>query len=157
VRRAAEGKAIDVAERHFGLVLGVDTDVVAPNGRVLGKPKNAGEATAMLSMLSEKTHTVLTAVALMESFPDKSGIVHCESRLIETQVTFAPLTAEAIAAYVATGEPYDKAGGYGFQGGALAFVATIDGDPSSVIGLPLAPVTQMLTAQNVPLWSTRSG
>ncbi len=153
VRRAAQGKANEVAGRRVGLVLGVDTDVVAPDGRVLGKPESPEHAHKMLRTLSGETHTVLTAVSLVESAGRTGGIVHQETHLTETQVTFALLTDEAIAAYVATGDPLDKAGSYGFQGGALAFVARLDGDPSSVIGLPLAPVAALLHARGVPLWN----
>jgi septum formation protein len=154
VRRAAEGKALEVAGRRTGLVLGVDTDVVAPSGQVLGKPESPEHAQKMLRMLSGETHTVLTAVTLVESANRLGGdIVHQETHLTETQVTFASLTDEAIAAYVATGDPLDKAGSYGFQGGALAFVARLEGDPSSVIGLPLAPVAALLSARGVPLWN----
>jgi septum formation protein len=153
VQRAAQGKAHEVAGRRIGLVLGVDTDVVAPDGRVLGKPESPAHARKMLRTLSGHTHTVLTAVTLIESAGRAGDIVHEETHLTETQVTFASLTDEAIASYVATGDPLDKAGSYGFQGGALAFVARLDGDPSSVIGLPLALVATLLHARGVPLWN----
>jgi septum formation protein len=156
VQRAAEGKAIEVARRRAGVVLGVDTDVVSPEGHVMGKPRDADNAGEMLRRLSGKTHSVLTAVALVESEGKTGGIVHQETHLIQTQVTFAALTDDAIGAYVATGDSLDKAGGYGFQGAALAFIAHIDGDPSSVIGLPLAPVAALLRSRGVPLWEFSS-
>ncbi|MGC4046502.1 MAG: Maf family protein [Armatimonas sp.] len=154
VQRAAEGKALEVARRRAGVILGVDTDVVGPQGQVLGKPKDAEDAHKMLSLLSDHTHSVLTAISLVESEGKTGGIVHQETHLIQTQVTFAALTDEAIGAYVATGDSLDKAGSYGFQGPALAFIARIDGDPSSVIGLPLAPVADLLRSRGVPLWNS---
>lgn len=154
VQRAAEGKAYEVARRRAGVILGVDTDVVGPDGRVLGKPKDAVDAHKMLAYLSGQTHSVFTAVTLVESEGKTGGIVHQETHLVHTRVTFAALTDEAIGAYVATGDPLDKAGSYGFQGAALAFIARIDGDPSSVIGLPLAPVADLLRSRGVPLWNS---
>ncbi|MFM7322382.1 MAG: Maf family protein [Armatimonadota bacterium] len=154
VRTAAEAKALDVALRHDGLALGVDTDVVDPDGRILGKPANPEEAATMLRSLAGRTHTVLSGVALMES---RSGeVLRRDSRLVRTFVTFAPLDESAVAAYVATPEPYDKAGGYGMQGRAMAFVARIDGDPSNVIGLPLWTVAEMLAEFGVRTWPVGS-
>jgi septum formation protein len=75
--------------------------------------------------------------------------------VVATRVTMASLPDEAIAAYVATGEPLDKAGGYGIQGGAMPFVTHIDGDPSNVIGLPLWSVSTLLSRANIPLWQGR--
>lgn len=154
VVRAASGKAEEVATRRNGLILGVDTDVVAPDGRILGKPADAQEAFAMLRALSGRTHTVYSGVTLVEA--EKGRVLRRESRLVATRVTMAELPDRAIAAYVATGEPMDKAGGYGMQGGALAFVTRIDGDPSSVIGLPLWTVATLLDAFGAPLWGDAS-
>lgn len=151
VLRAAESKAEEVAKRRVGMVLGVDTDVVAPDGTILGKPKDAEDAKRLLRTLSGQTHHVHTGIALLESDTD-GQITRRLVRSVDTAVTFAPLEESAIATYVATGDPMDKAGAYGFQGGALAFIARIEGDPSSVIGLPLWPLTQMLQEFGVPLW-----
>ena len=152
VRTAAESKAEEVAHRHPGcLVLGVDTDVVAPDGTVLGKPKDAADARRLLRLLSGRTHSVYSGVALLQS--DETGtVLRSDVRVEETRVTFADLPDAAIAAYVATGEPMDKAGAYGIQGGAMAFVTRLEGDLSNVIGLPLWTVGQMLTGFDVPLW-----
>nr|WP_281380267.1 Maf family protein [Armatimonas rosea] len=154
VQQAALGKAHDIAQRHAGWVLGVDTDVVAPDGTILGKPADNAEATAMLRSLSGKTHTVYSGIALL-TVAEPGKIVAQETCVVATRVTMASLPDEAIAAYVATGEPLDKAGGYGIQGGAMPFVTHIDGDPSNVIGLPLWSVATLLSQANIPLWQGR--
>jgi septum formation protein len=140
-----------VAHRQAGWILGVDTDVVAPDGKILGKPADAAEATAMLRSLSGRTHTVFSGVALLTA-TQPGEIVAQALCVVETRVTMAYLPDEAIAAYVATGEPLDKAGGYGIQGGAMPFVTHIEGDPSNVIGLPLWSVSEILSQANIPLW-----
>jgi septum formation protein len=154
VAEAARAKARVVAERLTtepqSVVLGVDTDVVAPDGEILGKPANPEEARVMLERLSNNTHIVYSGVAVLGA---KHGeIAHEEVQVVETRVTFATLSAAAIAAYIATGEPFDKAGGYGMQGNAMAFVSKIEGDPSNVIGLPLVTVTEMLLRAGVVCW-----
>ena len=157
VTRAAESKAREVAGRRKGLILGVDTDVVAPDGAILGKPADAEDAKRMLRDLSGKTHRVYSGVALLES-REGEGIVRAETRVVRTDVTLAHIPEAAIAAYVATGEPMDKAGGYGMQGNAMPFVARIEGDPSNVIGLPLSTVGELLSTFSFPLWNfTESG
>jgi septum formation protein len=157
VRRAAEGKADDVARRRAGIVLGVDTDVVAPDGSILGKPRDAADAERMLRLLSGATHTVYSAVALVVSEGPRGAAgtaspAHRDVRVVGTRVTFGDLGDAAIRAYVATGEPRDKAGAYAIQGGALPFVTRVDGDLSNVIGLPLWTTAEMLAAAGVPLW-----
>lgn len=151
VQQAALCKAQEVAQRLSGWVLGVDTDVVAPDGTILGKPANAAEAMAMLRSLSGKTHTVFSGVALL-TVPELGQISVQALTVVETKVTMASLPDEAIAAYIATGEPFDKAGGYGIQGGAMPFVTRIEGDPSNVIGLPLWSVAELLSDAKIPLW-----
>lgn len=124
-------KAEAVARDHPGaLVLGADT-VVVLDGEVLGKPADTAEARATLSRLAGRSHTVYTGLAL----------IHDETRAMAheaTDVTFGALTADEIAAYVATGSPMDKAGAYGIQDdlGAL-FVSGVSGDYFNVVGLPL--------------------
>jgi septum formation protein len=153
VRRAAASKAEEVARRRPGsLVLGVDTDVVSPDGHILGKPASPEDAHRMLRSLSGRTHSVFSGVALACMEGDTLCVQ--EERVQETRVTFGRLSDAAISAYVASGEPADKAGGYGIQGGAMAFVTRIDGDPSNVIGLPLWTVGEMLASVGVPLWQT---
>jgi septum formation protein len=151
VQQAALGKAREVAQRFSGWILGVDTDVVAPDGTILGKPASTDEAVAMLQSLSGRTHTVYSGVALL-TVPTPGEISAQALTVVETKVTMGDLPDEAIRAYVATGEPFDKAGGYGIQGGAMPFVTRIEGDPSNVIGLPLWSVAEMLSLINIPLW-----
>jgi septum formation protein len=105
----------------------------------------------MLRSLSGKTHTVFSGVALL-TVPTPGTVTEQALCVVETRVTMAELPDEAIAAYVATGEPLDKAGGYGIQGGAMPFVTRIEGDPSNVIGLPLWSVAELLSQAKVPLW-----
>jgi septum formation protein len=135
-RRLALAKAGAVSRPPGRIVLGADTLVVV-DGDALGKPADAAEATAMLRRLSGRAHEVVTGV----------GIVHdggATVDLVSTRVTFEPLSEEEIAWYVGTGEPRDKAGAYGIQGGASRFVARIDGSYSNVVGLPVELVYRRL-------------
>ncbi len=137
VARLAREKAYQVARRNSGRpVLGADTAVVVA-GRILGKPADAAEASAMLQMLSGRSHDVLTGVALR-----LDGREACEVAC--TRVRFLPLSAAEIAWYVASGEPFDKAGAYAVQGLASRFVESIDGSYSNVVGLPVATVYRLL-------------
>ncbi|WP_028455631.1 Maf family protein [Chitinilyticum litopenaei] len=117
-------------------VLGADT-TVAHDGRILGKPADAADAVAMLRDLSGSTHAVLTAVALCVG-----GEV--EVTLSTSAVRFMPLTDAQIAAYVASGEPLDKAGAYGIQGWGGLFVSWMDGSFTGVMGLPVHETAQLL-------------
>jgi septum formation protein len=110
-------------------VLAADTEVVF-DGAVLGKPGDATTAIAMLNRLSGNTHTVLTAVAVRWN-------AQVELAVSTSHVTFRVLTPDDVERYVATGEPFDKAGGYGIQGRAAAFISHLDGSYSGVMGLPL--------------------
>ena len=141
VRRLAAAKAqavLAVAPEAEVVVLAADT-VVVLDGVVFGKPVNAEDATRMLRLLSGRTHTVLTGVAVARR--DAAMVVEAEA----TEVTFVELTAADIATYVATGEPLDKAGAYGIQGAAGGFVAEIVGNKDNVIGLGQATTTRLLT------------
>ena len=117
-------------------VIAADT-VVALDGEILGKPKDAADAHRMLAALSGRTHEVFTGVAV--GYGDT-----ITARAARTAVTFRPLTEDEILAYIATGEPMDKAGAYGIQGGAGRFVAATDGDIDNVIGLPTRLLAEML-------------
>ena len=117
-------------------VLGGDT-TVAIDGQVLGKPGSPLEAEAMLQRLSGRTHSVYSAVALAQPGA-------CRQLVSETRVTFRELAADTIAAYCATDDPYDKAGGYGIQGEAGSFVCSLEGSYSGVVGLPLWHTHQLL-------------
>jgi nucleoside triphosphate pyrophosphatase len=114
------------------IVVAADTTVEV-DGDILGKPASAEDARRMLQRLSGKTHRVLTALALVR-LPDGAE----RSDLESTEVRFAPLSAQEIDAYVATGEPMDKAGAYGIQGRAGVFIERVDGCYFNVVGLPLA-------------------
>jgi septum formation protein len=139
VRRLAILKARAVAARHpAALVLGADTTVVV-DGEILGKPSDAADAARMVSRLAGRAHLVHTAVAVA-----LDGRV--SSEVATTTVWFAPIAAAEIAAYVASGEPMDKAGAYGIQGGASAFVTRIEGAHDTVVGLPMAVVRRLLEA-----------
>ena len=113
-------------------VLAADTEVVV-DGAVLGKPDDAASAIAMLECLSGKTHDVLTAVAVRWR-------AHIVLAVSSSRVSFRELTRDEVERYVATGEPFDKAGGYAIQGLASKFVESVDGCYFNVMGLPLSLV-----------------
>lgn len=141
VRRLAVAKARAAYAAPHELVLGADTVVVAggESGPVsLGKPVDADDAAAMLRQLAGRTHDVLTGVALVRA----GEAVAVE--VAATRVTFAPMTDSDVAWYVATAEPYDKAGGYAVQGLASRFVTAIDGSYSNVVGLPVQVVCRLI-------------
>jgi septum formation protein len=124
-------------------VLGADTTVVAPNGEVMGKPTDAADAARMLRLLSGATHEVMTGVAVVSA----SGI---EIAAEVTHVSVVTLSDEEIAAYIATGEPMDKAGAYAIQGYAARWIPRIHGCYFNVVGLPLALVAGMLEGVGHP-------
>ncbi len=134
-------KARAAAARHRGedaVVLGADTEVVL-DGSVLGKPGGEAHAREMLRRLSGRSHAVVTAYALVDCTTGRELV-----RSVETDVTFRHLTDDDIDAYVATGEPLDKAGAYGIQGRGAVLVDRIDGDYFTVVGLPLADLAAAL-------------
>ncbi len=139
VRENARRKALSVAERHpLDTVLGADTVVYLPEGdRILGKPADASEAREMLRALSGKRHRVYTGVCVISPG-------HEDVRCDWADVWFDDLTEEQIDAYIATGEPLDKAGAYAIQGRAGVFVRRVEGCPGCVIGLPVPLVCEML-------------
>lgn len=149
VRRVAREKAgaglLQLGGQAQAVVLGADTDVVI-EGRILGKPADAEQAAAMLRLLSGRTHQVHTAVWLVSAGREQSA-------LVSTDVRFAELDEDQIAAYIATGEPFGKAGAYAIQGRAAAFIAGITGSYSGVMGLPLHETALLLRNFGVPLWS----
>lgn len=132
-RLLAERKA-RAAEGH--LILAADTIVVL-DGEIIGKPRDAADAVAILTRLSNREHEVITGVAVRR-------MERVVSAVQSTSVRFRALTPEDIAAYVATGEPLDKAGAYGIQGGAKKFVVELDGPVDNVIGLPVALALRLL-------------
>jgi septum formation protein len=137
VERVARLKAAAGAARHpQRVVVGADTAVVI-DGEVLGKPRDAEDAGSMLRRLSGRDHEVMTGVAVATA-----GRV--ESFVERTRVTLGPLSAVDIEAYVATGEPFDKAGAYAIQGGAGRFITGCDGSYSNVVGLPMESLLALL-------------
>jgi septum formation protein len=146
VRRLARDKARAghaVAGDASLPVLAADTTVVL-DGAILGKPLDDADARAMLARLAGRTHEVLTGVAVI----DARGLP--VDTVLATRVRFRALTPAEIAAYVASGEPLDKAGAYGIQGLGGALVERIEGSYSNVVGLPLAETLALLDAAGVP-------
>ena len=137
VRFLARGKAQDVARLcPNDVIIGADT-LVFLDDQPLGKPHSEQEAAAMLQSLSGRTHSVSTGVCILAP-----GKEICFA--VTTEVTFYPLEGADIAAYIATGEPMDKAGAYGIQGRGAVFVRGICGDYNNVVGLPLAETVRAL-------------
>jgi septum formation protein len=136
VRRLAREKAEAVTAGAGDIVLGADT-VVAVGGRVLEKPQDAADARRMLRLLAGRSHFVITGVCLRSP---RRTLIDSE----RTMVRFAPLTDAEIEAYVNSGEPMDKAGGYAIQGLASKFIERIEGCYFNVVGLPVAKVYRLL-------------
>lgn len=130
-----------------GLVLGADT-LVCHRGKILGKPADEDEARRMLRFLSGEVHSVITGLALVDARTDEY-----ESCFTETRVWMRVLEDELIDAYVATGEPMDKAGAYAIQGKAAVFVERIEGCYFNVVGLPLHQLFLLLSRMDIKPWS----
>lgn len=146
VERLARAKA-QAGLGHLGghgKVLGADTAVVL-EGRILGKPADRQEGLAMLSALSGTSHQVFTGVAVASA----AGLASC---VVCSRVSFRSLDEAEMLAYWNTGEPCDKAGGYGIQGLAAVFVSHLEGSYSGVVGLPLCETAQLLRDAGVPCW-----
>jgi len=146
--RLAREKALDVA-RALGpqpahLVLGADTIVVL-EGEVLGKPRDPEHAVTLLRRLLGRSHRVITGVALVES-----AELRVRALSVESRVTMRAAEEPEVRAYVATGEPLDKAGAYAAQGEGRRFVLGIEGSESNVIGLPLEETLALLAAARGP-------
>jgi septum formation protein len=133
---AGPSTALRSAQDDRLVVLGADTTVVV-DGVILGKPVDAGDAARMLRMLSGRTHRVVTGVAVVSA-------ARCEVAAEVTAVRFLTLSDAEIEAYIATGEPMDKAGAYAIQGRAAKWIPRIEGDYFNVVGLPLALVSALL-------------
>lgn len=147
VRRLALTKAEAAARGETLPVLGADT-VVVVDGTVLGKPADRAEGLRMLTQLSGRAHEVLTAIALVHGG-------RREVRLSCSIVTFRPISAAEAETYWASGEPRDKAGGYGIQGIGGIFAERIEGSYSGIVGLPLAETEALLQAFGVDTWQYR--
>jgi septum formation protein len=139
-QRLADAKADLVAARAVGtaIVIAADT-VVVLDGQLLGKPRSTDDARRMLEQLSGRTHSVHTGVSLIR-LPDAERFHFVETTL----VTFSKLSADEISQYLATEEPYDKAGAYAIQGRAGRYIQRIEGCYHNVVGLPLAHLIAVL-------------
>ncbi len=142
MERLAREKAAAVAERvgrdPVRIVLGSDTGVVI-DGEALGKPRDVEDAVGMLTRLGSRTHSVMTGVAIL-----RSDTLQGECFCIETEVDFRSTSEEEIRAYVAGGEPMDKAGAYAIQGEGRRFIAATRGSESNVVGLPVHETLEVL-------------
>jgi len=145
VLRVAREKARAVTGE---IVLAADTAVVLA-GEVLGKPRDGEDARRMLRALSGTVHEVLTAVCVRRSLAIELDVV------VATKVRFSRLSRGEIDWYVATGEPLDKAGAYAIQGSGGAFVLSVEGSVSNVVGLPLAETADLLRRAGFPLFWSR--
>lgn len=145
-RQKAEATRGSLAGRATeDVLLAADTIVWTEDGDVLGKPVDVKAACAMLQELSGRTHHVSTGVCLMHLDPTAKALA-TRSFVETTRVSFFDLTDEEIRAYVASGEPMDKAGAYGIQGRGRLLVSGIEGDWANVVGLPVARVVRELEA-----------
>ena len=148
VCRMATSKARCVAQRQplaQCSVLAADTTVTI-DGDVLGKPSDHFDGLAILARLSGRKHTVMTAICLHSAET-------VETQLVATEVQFTQLSREICEAYLATDEPWDKAGAYAIQGRGAAFVCSIEGSYSNVVGLPLERLTEILKKDfAMPIW-----
>ena len=139
VARLSREKALAVPREKEDIVIAADTIVVC-EGKVLGKPHSEGEAFAMLSLLSGRDHQVMTGCTVLMG-------ERVETFTEVTDLHFRELTEKEIRRYVASGEPMDKAGAYGIQGGAALFCEKMDGDYYNVMGLPVCRLGQVLKVQ----------
>lgn len=142
VERVARDKALRAAAADT-VAIGADTAVVI-EGHLLGKPAHPAEAESMLRRLAGNVHAVYTGVAVAAAWEMHSDVD-------VALVRFTPLTDEEIAAYVASGEPMDRAGAYAIQGAGGVFVESVQGSPSTVVGLPLHVAARLLRAAGIPI------
>jgi septum formation protein len=143
VERLARAKALGVARGETLPVLAADTEVLC-DGHVLGKPGGASEAVAMLRRLAGRAHEVITGLCLVNGEMVRSGVER-------TTVRFAAMSDDELAWYAATGEPFDKAGGYHVDGRGALFVETVEGSPSNVQGLPVRLLLRLARDMGVDL------
>ncbi len=136
VAAVSRRKAEAICAAPDDVIIAADTVVVC-NGRILGKPVSEEHAFQMLCALAGRTHQVMTGVTVRKA---AQYLTHTEI----AQVRFGPMTKEDILAYIATGDPMDKAGAYGIQGGAALYIEGIEGDYYNVMGLPVCALRRML-------------
>ena len=144
VMRLARAKAAAGSQGTHLPTLGSDTAVVV-DGHILGKPSGRKHARDMLSLLSGRSHQVMTSVAI-------TGPQGMLTACVTTRVFMRHIEAWEMASYWDSGEPADKAGGYAIQGRAAIFIERLEGSPSAVVGLPLFETAELLTRQGVPPW-----
>ena len=144
VARVSREKALAVAREPGDVVIAADTIVVC-EGKVLGKPKDEDDAFRMLSLLSGRNHQVMTGMTVVQG---DEIVTHTEV----TKLRFRNLLPGEIRAYIASGEPMDKAGAYGIQGGAALFCVGMEGDYYNVMGLPVCALSVILRTFGLPIW-----
>ena len=147
VARLSRDKAMAVDREPDDVVVAADTIVVC-EGKVLGKPRDEEEAFAMLSLLSGRDHEVMTGMTVLRG---SEAVTHTEV----TRIHFRQLHPAEIRAYIASGEPMDKAGSYGIQGGAALFADQMEGDYYNVMGLPVCRLAMILRSLGLPIWGVR--
>ena len=147
VARVSRLKAEAVARKPDDVVIAADTIVVCRN-EVLGKPRNEADAFRILKLLSGRSHEVMTGMTVLRG---EEAITHTEV----TKIHFRSLSDAEIRAYIASGEPMDKAGAYGIQGGAALFADQMEGDYYNVMGLPVCRLAMILRSFGLPIWGVR--
>ena len=150
VLQSSKGKASDIAASvSDGVIIGADTIVVVDD-QILGKPKDKDNARRMLKLLSGRFHYVYTGLCVIERIGERTE--RTLSDYVRTEVRFGELTDEIIDAYIATGEPMDKAGAYGIQERGSVLIEGITGDYFNVVGLPVYRLSRMLAELGFPLF-----
>ena len=144
VARVSRLKALAVERCPEDVVIAADTIVVC-QGQVLGKPRDEEDAFRILSLLSGRHHEVMTGMTVLRG---DEAVTHTEV----TKIYFRELSPAEIRAYIASGEPMDKAGAYGIQGGAALFADQMDGDYYNVMGLPVCRLAMILRSLGLPIW-----
>ena len=147
VARVSRLKALAVQREPEDVVIAADTIVVC-GGEVLGKPRDEEDAFRILSLLSGRSHEVMTGMTVLRG---DEIVTHTEV----TKIHFRRLHPDEIRAYIATGEPMDKAGAYGIQGGAALFADQMEGDYYNVMGLPVCRLAMILRSLGLPIWGVR--
>jgi len=146
VATIASGKAYVVAQQHPNAFIIASDTMVFLDGKMYGKPKDLTHARSMMKELSGQTHTVYTAVVMMDGETGDS-----RTEIVTSRVSFFSLSDDEIERYIATSEPYDKAGGYALQGYAKKFVREVRGSAMNVVGFPVLTVRDMLEDLGVPI------
>ena len=148
VARVSRMKALAVSREPDDVVIAADTIVVC-EGKVLGKPRDEEDAFRILRLLSGRHHEVMTGMTVLRG---DEVITHTEV----TRIHFRDLLPDEIRAYIASGEPMDKAGAYGIQGGAALFADEMVGDYYNVMGLPVCKLSMILRSLGLPVWGVRA-